>query len=227
MKILGDLFARVNEQLANSGYVTWSQGFLEGAYVEAVNAVLTVLPVAHAELRDLPLVAGTQQDVPDDVTAILFVMGNATGAGVAGTAVAPVGDMDLFNDEQALLSALSVTASTYQVQRAYLDPMDPLAYYVLPAVPAGYTGKLRSRVGTRPAAPDWNADPDFPLRDGFDIAVKEYMLYIAFGRDDEDSPGFSRAQAHKGNCDAELQRLGTLLGIPAAELQLRMGVSRK
>lgn len=219
MKI-SSILARVNDQLANAGYVTWSEEYLQRAYEEAVSVVLTALPVGHIETLALDLVAGTHQAYPATVNTVLGFLSNATAAGVATTGVADQGDMALFKSEEAYLSGMTFTPVTYAVMRPYIDPIDPRAFYVLPAVPDGYTGKLRARCATRPAAPAWAGDPDFPLAEGFDMPVKEYMLYIAFGRDDETAPTYSRGQTHKANFEQELQRLATLLGVPLVSLQM-------
>lgn len=218
------VFDRVNDLLTNSGYVTWSQDFLRRSYIEGMTALLTALPTANIETTDLPLVAGTLQTVPDGVSAILGFVCNASGAGEAKSPVAERGDMGLFNAEQAYLSDKPVTPITYQVQRPYIDPMDPSGFYVLPPVPVGYTGKLRSRCAVRPPIPAWNDDPDFPLREGFELAIIEYMLWRAFGRADENTPDATLAASHKSACDTELQRLAQLLGVPVAGLSMTKAV---
>lgn len=220
---LSDLFARVNAALSNSGYVTWTTSFLQDAYSEGVTVVMTALPIANPVTRDLPLVAGVHQPLAADVCALMRPICNTTSGGVAKSHVAERGMMTLYFDELAMFDGLNFPVLTYQVQRTYEDPLDPNAFYVLPPVPAGYTGLLRSRVSVRPAEPDWTVALDtlvFPLQPGFEVAVVEHMLYRAFGRADENSPDFVRAQTHIALRDAELKRLGNLLGVPVVELQV-------
>lgn len=217
------VFDRVNDLLTNSGYVTWSEDFLRRSYVEGMTALLTALPTANVETADLPLVAGTLQASPEGVSAILGFVCNVSAAGAVKKPVAERGDMGLFNAERAYLADYVVAAITYQVQRPYIDPMDPSSFYVLPPVPAGYTGKLRVRCAVRPPIPAWGGDPDFPLREGFELAIMEYMLWRAFGRADENTPDATLAAAHKAACDAELHRLGQLLGVPVAGLSMTRG----
>lgn len=221
MKI-SSIFDRVNDQLSNAGYVTWTEPVMRQFYEEAVTVLLTALPVGHVETLDLALAAGTHQVLPASVRSLLTFVENRTAAGVAQTPVAEPGDMGLFRDEQAALSANDYSTYDYQVFRVYLEPLDPSAFYVLPPVPAGYTGKLRSRAATQPTVTNWAAvgGPDFPLRDGFDVAVVEHMLYRTFGRADETSPDYNRALSHQQLRDAEIQRLASLLGVPVTALQM-------
>lgn len=222
---ISDILQRVNGLLSNAGYVTWTVEQLRSYYEEAVRAIVTALPPAHVQTRDVELAPGMFQELPGDAQAIMAFIGNVTADGAPG-AMVKLGRKDALDEELPMLAALTAPLAGFAVHRGYLDPMDPLIFYVSPPVPTGYTGKLRLRLATVLAAPDWNVagGPDFPLRAGFDGAVIEYVLYRAFGRSDETSPDYQRAMSHKGAFDAELQKLGQLLGVPTLKLQMPEGV---
>lgn len=221
---ISSIMARVNDLLSNAGYVTWTEPQLRANYEEAVRALVTALPPAHVATVDATLAPGVFQTLPDEAQAIMAFVGNVGVDGAPGQLV-KLGRKDLLDEELPMLAAMTAPLVGYQVHRGYLDPMDPLIFYVAPPVPAGYTGKLRLRLAMLPAAPNWTVSggPDFPLRAGFDTAVIEYVLYRAFGRADETNPDYQRALTHKAAFDAELQKLGQLLGVPTMRLQMPEG----
>lgn len=201
MSTAGDLIAEVRKDLFDLNAVRYSDSDLIAYLNDAALAVTIVRPDATSVVSVVPLTTGSKQQIPSDGSRLLYVQRNMGDSG------SEPGPAILFADRAAMNAGypdwMSEAGDT--IYNYIFDEKTPRDFWVYPAVDAGASVFVEIAYSAAPAAVAALTDP-MPLADVYRPAMHEWMLYRAWGGDNDDPTKFSRAQA-------KLQSFSTILGV--------------
>lgn len=170
----------------------WTSDQWIAALNAAIDAVISVKSDAYIKRDNIPLVEGTEQTLPADGLRLMDISHNMGGGTSPGNVITRAQRDALDRYDPAWHSAATASA----IDQFVVDDRDPTKFWVTPpaqAVPTLYVSALYSAKPTAIAA-----DTDtIPLNANYHAALREWMLYLAFGRDDDSTPNFSKSQQHK------------------------------
>lgn len=180
----------VRQELNDPEEIRWPNGDLLSYLNDALLALGIYRPDAVSTTAALVLAAGTRQALPSGALRLLKIIRNMGVDGLTPGRVITIGDM-------ASLDALSPTwhaeAGTGTVYEYFYDPLTPKSFFVYPGVPVSpvvYVEATYQRVLTQIADPE----STLPVDDIYAPALREWMLYRAWGGDDETSPNYATAR---------------------------------
>lgn len=182
----------VRDALTDPGKTT----FPDLVLLEYLNQSLLMLTIARPDATSIvdviTLAAGSEQSLPARGLRLLSVFGNVSGSSLIGPSVRSVERSSL---DDVMGSWLTETADTKCYEYWY-DEKNPTKFWTNP-VSAGT--KIKASFS---ASPDVLTDVDdaVPVDDSYSSALQEFMLYLAWRRDDEISPNYQRALAHRQAC---------------------------
>jgi hypothetical protein len=183
--------------------ISWSNDDLVAYLSDAFLALSVVRPDATAITQSIQLTAGTKQALPAGGLRLMRITRNMGDDGATPGRVSRLGDMmaldDASPDWHNEIPSATVLEYFYNLQL-------PRDFYVSPPVPTDvdvYVEASFSRVLPAIGNPETT---DLPVDDVFAPALREWILYRAWGGDDESSPNFSQAQARMASF---FQILGT------------------
>lgn len=173
--------------------VRWTDAELAMWLNAGVRDVVALRPDIAADYRDVPLVAGFSQKLPNDCTRLLDVVINTGGA--TKTTVVPITRrvLDVQFPNWANEPASAVT------KHIIYDERSPTSFFVYPPAVAG--NKLMMLCSITPAPVEAQGAVTAPGQT-INMPVRmmnsliEYVLYRAFSKDAEDENYVSRAAAH-------------------------------
>lgn len=187
------LINNVRKDLSDPKEVTWSQDDLEDALDDALLALSLVRPDSTAVTQSIPLIAGTKQALPaGSLRAIRFTRNMGSGD-VPGKALR-VGDRETLD---VMFPEWHQEVGD-EVHEVFYDPLIPNEFYVYPGMASSgaYIEASIQRVPTTIV----NAETeDLPVADIYAPALHEWMLYRAWGGDDESSPNYPVARDRRSN----------------------------
>lgn len=157
---------------------------------EAIRALSIYRPDSSVYTSNITLVAGTRQDLPTDCIRLLRAVRNRTGSG--GTTIGKsvrlmdVARIDDRNQDWHTSTGDAVLEYGYESE-------NPKVLWVYPGVPANPTNRYLEIFYQR-AIPEVSAGTDtFPVDETYSVAVREWVLYVLWGGDDETSPNYNKA----------------------------------
>lgn len=187
------LINQVRKDLNDPKEVTWKQDDLEAVLADALLALSLVRPDATAVTQSIPLVPGTKQTLPaGSLRAIRFIRNMGSGA-TPGKALR-VGDRETLD---VMFPEWHEEVGT-EVHEVFYDPLIPNEFYVYPGMSASgvFIEASIQRVPTAISNPE---SEDLPVADIYAPALHEWMLYRAWGGDDESSPNYPVARDRRAN----------------------------
>lgn len=191
MKCL-ELRNKVAEILQDEGLVTWNESQLLSSLRMAIRAVCVIRPDAYTETGAIPLVAGVEQSLPAGGQRLVACYHNMNSNDVIGKAVVDMVSMsDKSHIDRDWFSA-AVGSSVYEV---VYEENRPGAFWVSPPVTPG--NKLYATWTVEPTVESLSWSSTFPIDDKYASAAAEYMLYLSFARDSDQTPNAARAEQHK------------------------------
>jgi hypothetical protein len=176
--------------LLDTSNVRWSRAELLGWLNDGQRQIVTMAPSATNKVATMKLVAGTRQNIPSDGWTLLNVIrymgtdGSRPGRAVRVTS-------------QQLLDSYypnwhSSTPSV--VPQSYVfDQQDQTAFYVYP--PNTGNGYVQLNYSPEPADLTLESQP-IVVRDIFQTALLDYILYRACSKDAEYAPGLQLASGY-------------------------------
>lgn len=187
------LLNNVRKDLNDPKEVTWTQEDLEAALADALLALSLVRPDSTAVNQVFPLVEGTRQTLPaGSLRAIRFTRNMGDGS-TPGKALR-VGDRETL-DVMFPEWHLETGATVHEV---FYDPLMPKEFYVYPGMAeAGHY--IEASIQKVVAAIVDHEQTDLPVDDVYAPALHEWMLYRAWGGDDESSPNYATARDRRAN----------------------------
>ncbi len=189
------VLTQVRKTLNDPSAVTWTDSSdLIPALNDALRALVAVRPDAAAATTTHLLTAGTKQSIPTDGVRLLKVIRNRGEDGLS-SAGRVIKKSDINIQDMIFPEWHEQTGQTI-IREYFYDPIAPREFWVFPpASGAPVIGVELSYVKTLTAI---SATTDtFPVDDFFAPAVQEWMLYRLMSSDDEASPNYQAAQAHK------------------------------
>lgn len=188
----GDVLAGVSEILQDTGQVTWTEPQLLGWLNEALLSVCLLRQDAYTATESVKLAPGTRQVKPGGSRQILDVTRNMGADGnTVGRVIhfADLHKLDLINPNWHLATPKTVVREWFRDQRS------PDVYYVYPPVPSNPDVYVQVLVSKTPPEIVTPAEPIL-LSDEYSPALREWVLYRAFGRDSENTPNASRSMGY-------------------------------
>ena len=173
------LTPKVAALLLDADNIRWTPEELRSYISEAQRKIIDIKPDANAQERTLDLVAGTAQELPSDMLYLLDVLYNDTTLQEHITQVG-LREMDSIDPQWRSENKDSVV-----VHYMYDPDTHPDIFYVYPAQPDSGTGSIRVLASVVPA--DLTSDTDvLVLRDRYEPAIIDYMIYKAYLKDNEE-----------------------------------------
>lgn len=177
-------------QLTDVSGVRWTRSELLGWINDAQRQIVVMSPSATNKVSTVKLVAGTRQSLPSDGWTLLEIIRNMGTSGTKpGRAIrlASRSLLDAFNPNWHDESP--VTAPTNYLY----DAQDQTVFYVYP--PANGNGYIQINYSPDPVDLVLETDTIY-LRDIFETAVLDYVLYRACSKDAEYAPGLQLAAGY-------------------------------
>lgn len=189
MKVSG-LLALLKDSLTDADSVAWSQPTLVMYLNQALLALVSVRPDASEFTTILTLSAGSKQALPADGLRLLSIFRNTNAAGAY---VGPI----VRHIERTSLDDLNASwmqeAPSEFCQEYWYDERAPRQFWTNPVIAGARVEASLCRVPPTMTSPD----DTLPVDDVFVPALREWILYLAWGRDDETSPTSARAADHR------------------------------
>jgi hypothetical protein len=158
---------------------------------EANNHILSLRPAVFTTSYTMPLVPGVVQTLPDEVTAMVGIVGVDYGAGL--TRAASFG-----SDELTRWLTSTCAASTDAINVA-VDPTSIRTFYVSPPAPSYPVASITfNAIVPAPLVLSVNDTIRFSGGDArmYYNQIKDYVLYRAFAVDTESSTSIARSNQH-------------------------------
>ena len=193
-----DIVDRARDILIDTDAVRWSDAEMLRWVTDAERSIVSIIPNASQTNVTLALVAGIRQTIPAGGVTLLRAYRNLTAGGVSGSIVHSV-EWELLNRQYPTYSN---DAEVTDVIVYAFDPDDPTGFYVYP--PNDGTGSLEINYCTYP--PDVTALVDtLVVRDIFETALLDYVLFRAHAKDNDYSGGDRVATIYLDNFKAFLE----------------------
>lgn len=176
--------------LLDTSNVRWSRAELLGWLNDGQRQIVTMAPSATNKVATMRLVAGTRQNIPSDGWTLLNVIrymgtdGTRPGRAVRVTSQQL---LDSYNPNWHS-STPSVVPQSY-----VFDQQDMTAFYVYP--PNTGNGYVQLNYSPEPADLTLESQP-IVVRDIFQTALLDYILYRACSKDAEYAPGLQLAAGY-------------------------------
>lgn len=187
-------------QLLDPSNVRWTRAELLGWINDAQRQIVLMSPNATNKVSVYKLVAGTRQSIPTDGWTLLDViryMGTDGTKPGRALRLASMEVMDAFNPNWHSATP-SVVPQTYM-----FDQQDQTVFYVYPP----NTGNGYVQVNYSPEPVDLTLESQtIGIRDIFETAILDYVLYRANSKDAEYAPGLQLASGY-------LQTFMTSMGV--------------
>ena len=184
------IISKASTLLLDAGNTRWTKAELLGWINDAQRQIVLLQPNATNKVSTVRLAAGTRQEIPADGWTLLGVtryMG--TDGTRPGRAVRPVSQqvMDAYNPNWH-----SATPSV--VPQSYVfDQQDQTAFYVFPP----NTGNGYVQINYSPEPVDLTSETQvIGVRDIFQTAILDYVMYRACSKDAEYAPGLALASGY-------------------------------
>lgn len=188
--LVSGLLALLKDALGDANSVTWPEPTLIMYLNQALLALVSVRPDASEYTTILTLAAGSRQQLPEDGLRLLSVFRNTNADGAfIGPIVRHIERTSLDD----LNGAWMLEAPSEFCQEYWYDERAPRQFWTNPVI-AG--ARVEASICRRPPALTAGGDT-IPVDDVFVPALREWILYLAWGRDDELSPTSARAKDHR------------------------------
>lgn len=186
-------------------FTRWSQRELANYGLNAIVLAFTMYPEKFSKLVTMPLVKGRVQQLPESCTKIVKVVGMDDDAGAAPSTATSTDSRlsDVFAAQVACSgSADSFGKGRYQVKNFSLEASSDNIFYVDPPVPSSEKPYEIKIICSAPLDPDlkkthipaWLWNP-----------ILEFMLYRAYGSEDESQNSTTQMQLHLRNFYSMIQ----------------------
>lgn len=209
------LIERSGFLLQDDDHVRWTVPELISWINEAAGALVTLRPSAGAKLVVLPLAAGTQQTLDDDVVQLLDVVRNVGADGVTPGRAIRLAERHLFDSADP---DWHTRAGKATIKHYIYDDRTPNVFYVYPPALAG--AKVQASITAMPPQVLTEAD-DLQLDNQFESALVNYIVFRAMAKDSEYANGavatgyYQAFQAALGGKDAGEQSVSPNTKVPA------------
>lgn len=202
MKCAALLDAVRRTDLNDPNKVVWSDPVLLGFFNDALRALIVVRPDASAVTEAVKLQPGTRQVIPAGGLRLIGIHRNmGTNGQTPGRAIR-LGDLQMQDDTNPVWHSEYGTP----VYEYFYDPLLPHEFFVSPGAPATPEAWIEVSYARTPPEVTDAAGTDLPVDASYAPALHEWMVYRAWGGDDEAAPNYAKAQARLGNFFALLDR---------------------
>jgi len=209
------LIQRAGFLLQDDEHVRWTVPELITWINEAAGALVTIRPSAGSKLVVLPLVAGTQQTLDDDVVQLLDIVRNVGADDVTPGRAIRLAERHLFDSADPDWHTRPGKAT---IKHYLYDDRTPNVFYVYPPALAGT--KVQASITAMPEQVLATTDT-LQLDAQFESALVNYMVFRAFAKDSEYANGaiatgyYQAFQAALGGKDAGEQSVSPNTKVPA------------
>lgn len=209
------LIKRSGFLLQDDDHVRWTVDELISWINEAAGALVTLRPSAGAKALVMPLLAGTQQLLSDDVVQLLDVVRNVGADGVTPGRAIRLAERHLFDSADPDWHTRSGSAV---IKHYIYDDRTPNVFYVYPPALAGT--KVQASITAMPA-PVVASTGTLDLDNQFESALVNYIVFRALAKDSEYANGaiaagyYQAFQAALGGKDAGEQSVSPNTKVPA------------
>jgi len=186
-KKVGDFLEDVAVDLGDPNYDFWSKGDLLAMLIDGLGEALPFIPDQFTHSQDVTLVDGAQQALPVNVVDLSAPVCNLV-AGVPGRAIRAI---NLYALDRASPTWRTATPSATTKGVSY-EVANPDVFYVTPPGIAG--NAIRLALVLQPV--DLTFGDDVPVDETYFSALKNYLFFRAYARDDDHAAQNARAMAH-------------------------------
>jgi hypothetical protein len=212
---VSSLIYRAGLLLQDEEHVRWTTLELIEWINEAAGALVTLRPSAGARLAVLTLLAGTQQELSDEVVQLLDVVRNLGVDSLTPGRAIRLAERHLFDSADPDWHA---RAGKSVIKHYIYDDRTPKVFYVYPPALAGT--KLQASLSVMPALVT-TEDDNLGLGAQFESAIINYVVFRAMAKDSEYANGaiatgyYQAFQAALGGKDAGEQSVSPNTKVPA------------
>lgn len=208
-----DVIDSARAELNDPEEVRWNSDALLAYFNDALQALASVRPDTSTITETVELAAGTRQELPATGIRLIKIVRNMGANGA--TPGRPVAKGDL-QTKDAIDPTWHTTTGTGTVYEYFYDPLVPREFYVDPGV-GGTTTSVLMTYAVSPQAVTTPRATDLPVDAVYSPALREWMLYRAWGGDDEQSPNYVQAR----------ERLNTFFRLLGAKVQADVAAAPK
>ena len=215
---LEDTVKKVNAYLADKGAVTWPEIDVTRAISDGLAAISSQRPDLFSGTRDIELVPGAKQHLPEgtlalvgDITSLCVAADGTVTDGPVASMVAreELRALQFYTDRgcspfkhggmEATQESLDNTCSKWTLSSYVYDTRDPMTLTVSPAVPPGIRPKIRA--GLQNCAPclKWPESKEVALPCSYRAELTEYVRYVLLGMQIESESALADSRSHFSN----------------------------
>lgn len=179
-----------NDTMSASDWLNW--------YNLAVEALVSIFPRAYTVAKTWQLTASeTVQSIPTgDLRLMRLIRNMGSDGATPGEVIRGPLNMEALDGYNQTWT--EDTAQTY-IEEYFYDPEIPEQFLCWPPVHASTAVYVYGVVSTLPTrATDADTD-DIAIPLAYRPDLEEFMMYLAYSPDDENSPNFTRAERHWGH----------------------------
>lgn len=197
MLLASEIFNSCWQELTDPEHVRWPESELADYLTGAIAQLASLKPSLFNAFVDIQLGPGPNQSVPVQYTELIDILYNINPDGTVGQTITQAS----FTAARALgrPSCAIFYDGTYVVQSFTVHPNDDTFFDVDPPVPANRRPTVRALVRLAPNVIVSGTDAVIMANttpETYREALKDWVLYRAFAKDQESSDSFQRSQAH-------------------------------
>lgn len=192
MSIIAEISALLNDAEEGFANIRWSVQEIQEYVNDALVQLALLKPEAFAKTVEMPLKAGSYQELPEDIMQLIDLIGVKDAYGrIHGKPLRLDTNASYVSHAYFADLACQVAVNGRYVMRSYVfDPKNPQAIFVYPPVPAGeelsllVNGVVVTQEGKGEVPRKWHN------------AVIEWALYRAFSKDTESPVNQQKGSQH-------------------------------
>lgn len=188
--LAGELVKQVAEILQDYNHTTWKESEILRSFSRAQELIATYRPDASVKIETVALAEGALQALPPEAHRFFEAYYNMGDGSSPGRAIRVV-SRRLKDSSDGRWQA---QPADIEIDEVVIDERTPRNYWVSPPAEEGTHIQIGYSVSPAPIkAPE---DP-LSISNQYAPMLVEWALYVAMSRDSEETPNYTRAQAHK------------------------------
>lgn len=178
--LASSVITKMKKNLNDIGLIRWEESEHIDALNDAQDAILVGAPDLYEDHRNITLVAGNEQSLPDDGYLLFDVLWNVSAAGVQGRRITRVAKSAL----DRARAAWSEDGEKSTVRHWAQDKKQKAKFYVAPRQPENEANKVRIRLARRPVDVGSQTD-ELDIPDEMESAAYYYGMMRMLEKDEK------------------------------------------
>jgi len=191
---VGTIITSCGNTLQDASGVRWTEAELIDYVNAAITEILHYKPTEYVVRDSVFLVKGTVQTIPADGVTVIDIVRNM---GADGASVGPAPNAVSLEALDVSLPDWHLATPSSTVKMYAYSQLNKKSFYVYPPQPSSGNGSLEMTYAAIPAKLTTTSSP-IPVKDYFQSAIVDYVLYRALSKETESQAAISKSQMHYG-----------------------------